>query len=46
VGGLFQLFGGRSEDFQELGHCPGFDLYSWPQNCHGVGGCVMLILLQ
>ena len=45
MGGLFQLCGGRSGDFQELGHCPGFNLYSWPQNCHGVGGCVIYMLI-
>ena len=26
MGGLFQLFGGRGRDFQELGHCPLFGL--------------------
>ena len=26
MGGIFQLFGGRGGDFQELGHCPLFGL--------------------
>ena len=26
MGGLFQLFWGRDRDFQELGHCPLFDI--------------------
>ena len=30
MGGVFQLFWGRGGDFQELGHCPLFDLSGWP----------------
>ena len=34
--GVFQLFGGRSGDYQDLGHCPLFDFYGWPWNCQGL----------
>ena len=38
--GLFQLFRRSSQEFQELGHCPLFDLcQSW--NYHGAGGSVI-----
>ena len=36
MGGLFQQFGGRGQDFQELGHFLAFD--GWPQNCNGASG--------
>ena len=32
-------FGEGGGDFQELGHCPLFDLYGQPQNCHSTCGC-------
>ena len=38
MGGVFQLFGRRGGDFQELGHFSLFHLYCWPRNCHGVWG--------
>ena len=34
VGGLFQLFGGRGRDFQELVTT---HFFGWPQNCHDAG---------
>ena len=37
MGGLFQLFGGRSRDFQESGHRPLFALNDWP--CSRDGAC-------
>ena len=46
MGGLFQLFRGRGEDFQELGHCPLSAFYDYPQNCHGSGGYVIWLLLM
>ena len=33
---MFQLFGGRVRDFQELGRCPLFDGFG-----HDVSGCVI-----
>ena len=41
MGGIFQWFWGRGGDFQELGHCPLFDLYGWPWNCHDTCGRVI-----
>ena len=35
MGGLFQLFWKRVREFQELGHCPLFGLYSQPWNYLG-----------
>ena len=28
-------------ELQELGHCPLFTFYGWPQNCLGTGGYVL-----
>ena len=35
---VFQLYGGRGENFQKLGHCPLFDLYGHPWHCRGACG--------
>ena len=37
----FNYFGEEGGAFQELGHCPLFNLYGWPQNGHDAGGCVI-----
>ena len=43
--GLFQLFWGRSRDFQELWPFQEFlAFYGWPQNCHGACGCVIQLM--
>ena len=38
MGGVFELFGGRGGDFQELGYHPLFDLYGQSWNCPGTCG--------
>ena len=42
MGGVFQLFGETSGEFQELGHCPLFYFYGqfWNCECHLACWCV------
>ena len=41
----FNYFREGGGEFQELGHCPLLTFYGWPQNCHGVGGRVVSMLM-
>ena len=44
MGGLFQQFGGRDRDFQELGH-HSLAFYDRRPNGHGTCGCIIQHML-
>ena len=45
MGGLFQLFGGRGQRFQELGHHPLLTFHGCPQNCLALVGVSFSVLM-